>query len=52
MSDMRSVIAGPPSSTPAIETHELSKRFGRTTALAGLSMRVEPGEVLDRKSVV
>lgn len=30
---------------PAIETHELSKRFGRTTALAGLSMRVEPGEV-------
>jgi ABC-2 type transport system ATP-binding protein len=43
--DMRSVIAGPPSSTPAIETHELSKRFGRTTALAGLSMRVEPGEV-------
>src|SRR5664279_4338351 len=32
-------------SAPAIETHELSKRFGRTTALAGLSMRVEPGEV-------
>ena len=30
---------------PAIETQELSKRFGRTTALAGLSMRVEPGEV-------
>src|ERR1700690_1199467 len=45
MADMRSVIAGPPSSTPAIETHELSKRFGRTIALAGLSMRVEPGEV-------
>jgi ABC-2 type transport system ATP-binding protein len=34
-----------PASAPAIETHELSKRFGRTTALAGLSMRVEPGEV-------
>jgi len=33
------------SSAPAIETHELSKRFGRTMALAGLSMRVEPGEV-------
>ena len=34
-----------PVSAPAIETHELSKRFGRTIALAGLSMRVEPGEV-------
>ncbi len=33
------------SSAPAIETHELSKRFGKTIALAGLSMRVEPGEV-------
>jgi ABC-2 type transport system ATP-binding protein len=32
-------------SEPAIETVELSKRFGRTTALAGLSMRVERGEV-------
>jgi len=32
-------------SAPAIETRELSKRFGRTVALAGLSMRVEPGEV-------
>jgi ABC-2 type transport system ATP-binding protein len=32
-------------SSPAIETHELSKRFGRTVALAGLSMRVERGEV-------
>ncbi len=30
---------------PAIETHELVKRFGRTVALAGLSMRVERGEV-------
>jgi ABC-2 type transport system ATP-binding protein len=30
---------------PAIETFELVKRYGRTTALAGLSMRVEPGEV-------
>jgi ABC-2 type transport system ATP-binding protein len=33
------------SPVPAIETFELSKRFGRTIALAGLSMRVEPGEV-------
>src|ERR1700690_343874 len=32
-------------SAPAIEPRELSKRFGRTVALAGLSMRVEPGEV-------
>jgi ABC-2 type transport system ATP-binding protein len=30
---------------PAIETTELSKRYGTTTALAGLSMRVERGEV-------
>ncbi len=36
---------GPAPSAPAIETFELSKRFGRKTALAGLSMRVEPGEV-------
>jgi ABC-2 type transport system ATP-binding protein len=30
---------------PAIETTELSKRYGTTTALAGLTMRVERGEV-------
>jgi ABC-2 type transport system ATP-binding protein len=30
---------------PAIETTELSKRYGATTALAGLTMRVERGEV-------
>jgi ABC-2 type transport system ATP-binding protein len=30
---------------PAIETHDLVKRYGRTTALAGLTMRVERGEV-------
>jgi ABC-2 type transport system ATP-binding protein len=30
---------------PAIETFDLVKRYGRTTALAGLTMRVEPGEV-------
>jgi ABC-2 type transport system ATP-binding protein len=30
---------------PAIETVELAKRYGRTDALAGLSMRVERGEV-------
>jgi ABC-2 type transport system ATP-binding protein len=30
---------------PAIETLDLVKRYGRTTALAGLTMRVERGEV-------
>jgi ABC-2 type transport system ATP-binding protein len=30
---------------PAIETFDLVKRYGRTTALDGLSMRVEQGEV-------
>ena len=30
---------------PAIETHDLAKRYGHTTALAGLTMRVERGEV-------
>lgn len=30
---------------PAIETVDLVKRYGRTTALAGLTMRVERGEV-------
>jgi ABC-2 type transport system ATP-binding protein len=30
---------------PAIETRDLGKRYGRTTALAGLTMRVERGEV-------
>jgi ABC-2 type transport system ATP-binding protein len=30
---------------PAIQTTELSKRYGTTTALAGLTMRVERGEV-------
>jgi ABC-2 type transport system ATP-binding protein len=30
---------------PAIETTELSKRYGSTVALAGLTMRVERGEV-------
>ena len=34
-----------PPMQPAIETVDLVKRYGRTTALAGLSMRVEPGEV-------
>src|SRR5437868_2493590 len=31
--------------TPAVKTVELSKRFGRTVALAGLSMTVPRGEV-------
>ena len=30
---------------PAIETHELRKQFGRTVALAGLTMTVRRGEV-------
>jgi ABC-2 type transport system ATP-binding protein len=30
---------------PAIETHELTKRYGSVHALSGLSMRVERGEV-------
>jgi len=34
-----------PAMQPAIETFDLVKRYGRTTALAGLTMRVEPGEV-------
>src|SRR5207302_7143025 len=33
------------SATPAIHTVELAKRFGKTTALAGLTMTVPPGEV-------
>ena len=40
-----STPAPAPAADAAIETRELSKRFGRTTALAGLSMRVERGEV-------
>jgi ABC-2 type transport system ATP-binding protein len=35
----------PVSSGPAIETHELTKRYGRVEALTGLSMRVDRGEV-------
>jgi ABC-2 type transport system ATP-binding protein len=37
--------AGAASSTPAIHTVELTKRFGDTVALAGLSMTVPRGEV-------
>jgi ABC-2 type transport system ATP-binding protein len=39
--------AGPagPTATPAIHTVELAKIFGKTVALAGLSMSVPPGEV-------
>lgn len=36
---------GAASGTPAIETVELSKHFGKTVALAGLSMTVPRGEV-------
>ena len=35
----------PAPGAPAIETDDLVKRYGRSTALAGLSMRVERGEV-------
>ena len=31
--------------TPAIETVELTKRYGATTAVADLSLRIEPGQV-------
>ena len=34
-----------PAAEAAIATTELTKRYGRTIALAGLSMRVERGEV-------
>ena len=36
---------GEASGTPAVKTVELTKRFGRTVALAGLSMTVPRGEV-------
>ena len=36
---------GAAAGTPAIQTVDLSKRFGHTTALAGLSMTVPRGEV-------
>ena len=29
---------------PAVEVRDLAKRFGRVQALAGVSLRVEPGE--------
>jgi ABC-2 type transport system ATP-binding protein len=38
-------VEEPDSGTPAIKTAELSKRFGRTVALAGLTMTVPRGEV-------
>ncbi len=38
-------MTGTTATSPAIETTELTKRYGRTTALAGLTMRVERGEV-------
>ncbi len=31
--------------TPAIETFGLTKRYGATTAVADLSLRIEPGQV-------
>ncbi|HET7466660.1 MAG TPA: ABC transporter ATP-binding protein [Candidatus Dormibacteraeota bacterium] len=38
-------VAGAAASTPAIHTVELTKRFGSTVALAGLSMTVPRGEI-------
>jgi ABC-2 type transport system ATP-binding protein len=39
-------LGGPPgTSTPAIETHELTKHYGRVRALNALSLRVEHGEI-------
>jgi ABC-2 type transport system ATP-binding protein len=38
-------VSGPGVSGPAIETQELRKHFGRTVALAGLTMTVPRGEV-------
>ena len=35
-----------PAATPAIATDRLSKRFGRLTAVDGLSLEVHPGEVV------
>jgi ABC-2 type transport system ATP-binding protein len=39
------LAAEPVAATPAIHTVELAKHFGKTVALAGLSMTVPPGEV-------
>ena len=38
-------MSGPGAAGPAIETQELRKHFGRTVALAGLTMTVPRGEV-------
>jgi ABC-2 type transport system ATP-binding protein len=38
-------MSGTGADEPAIETHELRKQFGRTVALAGLTMTVPRGEV-------
>jgi ABC-2 type transport system ATP-binding protein len=38
-------VAAPATSSPAIHTVELAKRYGATTALAGLTMTVPRGEV-------
>jgi len=32
--------------TPVLEAHRLTKRFGRTQALAGLDLVAEPGRVV------
>jgi ABC-2 type transport system ATP-binding protein len=42
---MAAIPNGVAASSPAIHTVELSKRFGKTVALAGLSMTVPRGEV-------
>ncbi len=42
---LRDDTVAPAVSSPAIHTHELAKRYGTTTALAGLTMAVPPGEI-------
>ncbi len=43
--ESRTPACAPPRRTPAIEARGLSKRYGTTTALSDLDLRVEQGEV-------
>jgi heme exporter protein A len=38
--------AGPQTTPPAVDTAELARLFGRNAALAGISLRVEPGRMV------
>ncbi len=42
---VRQAVAATAAASPAIHSVELAKRYGRTVALAGLTMTVPPGEV-------